>query len=131
MFGPYQKVILQLLELPFAEGALKGLVLELKDGAFPLLADIKPTLKLEEGFDQADVAVLVGAKPRGPGMERKDLLTENAKIFKEQGAAIDKYAKKNIKVLVVGNPANTNALIASHYAPSIPKKNFTALTRLD
>jgi malate dehydrogenase len=74
---------------------------------------------------------LVGARPRGPGMERKDLLTENAKIFKVQGEAMDKYAKKTIKVLVVGNPANTNALIASHYAPSIPKKNFTALTRLD
>lgn len=131
MFGPYQRVILQLLELPVAEGPLKGLVLELKDGAFPLLADIIPTLKTEEAFDQADVAVLVGAKPRGPGMERKDLLNDNAKIFKAQGEAIDKYAKKTIKVLVVGNPANTNALIASHYAPSIPKKNFTALTRLD
>lgn len=131
MFGPYQKVILQLLELPFAEGALKGLVMELKDGAFPLVADIKPTLKVDEAFDQADVAILVGAKPRGPGMERKDLLNENAKIFKEQGEAINRVAKKTIKVLVVGNPANTNALIASHYAPTVPKKNFTALTRLD
>lgn len=131
MFGPYQKVILQLLELPMAEAPLQGLVMELKDCAFPLVAEIKPTTKLEEAFDQADVAILVGAKPRGPGMERKDLLNENAKIFKAQGEAIDKYAKKNIKVLVVGNPANTNALIASHYAPSVPKKNFTALTRLD
>lgn len=131
MFGPYQKVILQLLELPAAEGLLQGLTLELKDCAFPLLADIKPTTKVEEAFDQADVAVLVGAKPRGPGMERKDLLNENAKIFKAQGEALDKYAKKTVKVLVVGNPANTNSLIASHYAPSIPKKNFTALTRLD
>ncbi len=77
------------------------------------------------------MAVLVGAKPRGPGMERKDLLNENAKIFKVQGEAINKVAKKNIKVLVVGNPANTNALIASHYAPNVPKRNFTALTRLD
>jgi len=85
MFGPFQKVILQLLELPFAEGALKGLVMELKDGAFPLVAGIVPTLKIEEAFDQADVAILVGAKPRGPGMERKDLLNDNAKIFKEQG----------------------------------------------
>ena len=110
-----------MLELPFAEGPLQGLVLELKDGAFPLVAEIRPTLKVEEAFDQADVAVLVGAKPRGPGMERKDLLNENAKIFKEQGQAIENFAKKNIKVLVVGNPANTNALIASHYAPSIPK----------
>ena len=131
MFGPYQKVILNLLELPFAEGPLKGLVLELKDGAFPLLADIKPTLDVDEAFDQIDVAVLVGAKPRGPGMERKDLLNENAKIFKVQGESLNKVAKKNVKVLVVGNPANTNALIASHYAPSIPKQNFTALTRLD
>ncbi len=131
MFGPYQRVILNLLELPFAEGALKGLVLELKDGAFPLLADIKPTLDVDEAFDQIDVAVLVGAKPRGPGMERKDLLNENAKIFKVQGESLNKFAKKNVKVLVVGNPANTNALIASHYAPSIPKQNFTALTRLD
>lgn len=131
MFGPYQKVILQLLELPVAEGPLQGLVMELKDCAFPLVADIRPTTKVEEAFDQADVAILVGAKPRGPGMERKDLLTANAQIFKAQGEAIDKFAKKNIKVLVVGNPANTNALIASHYAPSIPKKNFTALTRLD
>lgn len=131
MFGPYQKVILQLLELPQAEGPLQGLVLELKDGAFPLLADIKATTKVEEAFDQADVAVLVGARPRGPGMERGDLLSANAKIFKEQGAAIDKYAKKTIKVLVVGNPANTNALIAATFAPSIPRRNFTALTRLD
>ena len=105
--------------------------MELNDGAFPLVAEIRPTLKAEEAFDQADAAILVGAKPRGPGMERKDLLSENAKIFKEQGLAIEKAAKKTIKVLVVGNPANTNALIASHYAPSVPKKNFTALTRLD
>lgn len=96
-----------------------------------MVAEIKPTLKVEEAFDQTDVAILVGAKPRGPGMERKDLLNENAKIFKEQGQAIENFAKKTIKVLVVGNPANTNALIASHFAPSIPKSNFTALTRLD
>ncbi len=131
MFGPYQKVILQLLELPAAEQTLKGLVMELKDCAFPLVADIIPSTSAEEAFNQADVAILVGAKPRGPGMERKDLLIENAKIFKEQGEAIEKVSKKTIKVLVVGNPANTNALIASHYAPSVPKKNFTALTRLD
>eukprot|EP00347_Sterkiella_histriomuscorum_P019103 403342937 len=131
MFGPYQKVILQLLELPSAEGPLKGLCLELQDGAYPLVAEIRPSTDAMEAFKDADVAVLVGAKPRGPGMERKDLLNENAKIFKAQGEALDKVAKKNVKVLVVGNPANTNALIASHYAPSIPKKNFTALTRLD
>jgi len=131
MFGPYQKVILQLLELPVAEDALKGLVMELNDGAFPLVAGIVATTNTEEAFKDADAAVLVGAKPRGPGMERKDLLNENAKIFKVQGEAIDKVAKKTIKVLVVGNPANTNALITSHYAKSVPKKNFTALTRLD
>ena len=131
MFGPYQKVILQLLELPAAEGPLKGLCLELQDGAYPLLAEIRPSTNAEEAFKDADVAVLVGAKPRGPGMERKDLLNENTKIFKAQGEALDKVAKKTVKVCVVGNPANTNALIASHYAPSIPKKNFTALTRLD
>ena len=105
--------------------------MELKDCAFPLLAGIVSTTKSEEAFKDADVAVLVGAKPRGPGMERKDLLLENAKIFKEQGEVLDRVANKNVKVLVVGNPANTNALICSHYAPSMPKKNFTAMTRLD
>ena len=131
MFGPYQKVILQLLELPAAENVLKGLVMELNDCAFNLVAAIVPTTDPAVAFKDADVAVLVGAKPRGPGMERKDLLAENAKIFKAQGQALDTVAKKTVKVLVVGNPANTNALIASHYAPSLPKKNFTALTRLD
>lgn len=131
MFGPNQKVILQLMELPSAEGLLKGLVLELKDCAFPLLADIIPTNKIDVAFDKTDVAILVGGRPRGPGMERKDLLEVNAKIFKEQGEAIDKYSKKTIKVLVVANPPNTNALVASHHAPSIPKENFTAMTRLD
>ena len=105
--------------------------MELKDGAFPLIAGIKMSVSAMQAFENADVALLVGAKPRSPGMERKDLLNENAKIFKEQGLAIEKVSKKTIKVLVVGNPANTNALICSHYAPSIPKKNFTALTRLD
>lgn len=105
--------------------------MELMDGAFPLLAEIIPTIDAEVGFKDADVCILVGAKPRGPGMERKDLLTANAEIFKVQGQAIDRVAKKTVKVCVVGNPDNTNALIASHYAPSIPKKNFTAMTRLD
>lgn len=131
MFGPYQKVILQLLELPVAEGPLKGLCMELQDGAYPLLADIVATTDVNVAFKDIDVAVLVGSKPRVAGMERSHLLGENAKIFKVQGEALDQFAKKNVKVLVVGNPANTNALIASHYAPSIPKKNFTALTRLD
>lgn len=131
MFGPYQKVILQLIELPMAEKVLKGVVMELNDGAYPLVHQIIPTTDAMVGFKDADVAVLVGAKPRGPGMERGDLLAANAKIFKAQGEALDKVAKKTVKVCVVGNPANTNALIASTYAPSIPKENFTALTRLD
>jgi malate dehydrogenase len=131
MFGPYQKVILQLVELPQAEAVLKGLAMELRDGAFPLVHDIELHTSPETGFKDSDAVVLVGARPRGPGMERKDLLAANAAIFKAQGEALDKAAKKTVKVLVVGNPANTNALIASHYAPSIPKRNFTALTRLD
>jgi malate dehydrogenase len=131
MFGPYQKVILQLLELPAAEKVLKGLVMELNDGAYTCVHSIIPSTDAMVAFKDADVAVLVGAKPRGPGMERGDLLAANAKIFKAQGEALDKVAKKSVKVCVVGNPANTNALIASHYAPSIPKENFTGLTRLD
>ena len=105
--------------------------MELKDGAYPLVHQIIGTTDPMAGFKDIDVAILVGARPRGPGMERSDLLTANAAIFKAQGEAIDKVSKKTVKVLVVGNPANTNALIASHYAPSIPKQNFTALTRLD
>lgn len=131
MFGPYQKVILQMIELPGAEKALQGKVMELNDSAYPLIHQIIQTTDPLVGFKNADFAVLVGAKPRGPGMERADLLQANAKIFKAQGEAIDKVAKKTIKVCVVGNPANTNALICSHYCPSIPKQNFTALTRLD
>ena len=131
MFGPYTKVIMQLIELPPAEKVLKGLVMELKDGAYTCVQDIIPTTDPMVGFKDADVCVLVGARPRGPGMERSDLLQANAKIFQAQGGAIDKVAKKTVKVCVVGNPANTNALICSHYAPSIPKQNFTALTRLD
>merc|ERR1712156_274018 len=105
--------------------------MELKDGAYTCVADIVPTVDPMVGFKDADVAVLVGARPRGPGMERSDLLQANAKIFQAQGQAIDKVAKKTVKVAVVGTPANTNALICSHYAPSIPKANFSALTRLD
>ena len=131
MFGPYQKVILQLLELPAAEKVLQGLVMELKDGAYSCIEDIIPTTDPLVAFKDADVAVLVGARPRGPGMERADLLQANAKIFQAQGQAIDKVAKKTVKVAVVGNPANTNALICSHYAPSIPRENFSAMTRLD
>merc|ERR1712083_539282 len=131
MFGPYQKVILQLLELPQAEKVLQGLVMELKDGAYTCIEDIIPATDPLVAFKDADVVVMVGARPRGPGMERADLLTANAKIFQAQGEAIDKVAKKTVKVAVVGNPANTNALICSHYAPTIPKSNFSALTRLD
>lgn len=131
MFGPYQKVILQLIELPAAEGPLKGLEMELMDGAYRCIEKIIPTTDAAVGFKDCDVALLVGARPRGPGMERADLLKANAKIFETQGALLDKHAKKTVKVCVVGNPANTNALIASKNAPSIPKKNFTAMTRLD
>lgn len=105
--------------------------MELNDGAYEIVHSIEWSTDANVAFKDADVAVLVGAKPRGPGMERADLLSANAKIFQAQGQALDKVAKKTVKVLVVGNPANTNALIASHYAPSIPKENFTALTRLD
>ena len=131
MFGPYQKVILQLVELPQAEGPLKGLCMELNDSAYRCIDKIIPSTDPKDGFKDIDVALLVGARPRGPGMERADLLQANAKIFQAQGAALDQVAKKTVKVCVVGNPANTNALIASTYAPSIPKKNFTAMTRLD
>lgn len=105
--------------------------MELKDGAFPLVQEIIPTTDVSVGFKDVDIALLVGARPRGPGMERKDLLSANAAIFKTQGQALNKFAKSTTKVVVVGNPANTNALIASTYAPNIPKRNFTALTRLD
>lgn len=105
--------------------------MELNDGAYPLLAGIVATTDILEGFKDIDAAVLVGARPRGPGMDRNDLLTANASIFKDQGEALEKVAKKSVRVCVVGNPANTNCAIASYFAPSIPKKNFSALTRLD
>lgn len=105
--------------------------MELKDGAYTCIEEIIPSTDVEVAFKDIDVCVMVGARPRGPGMERADLLSANAAIFKGQGAALEKVAKKSVKVCVVGNPANTNALIASHYAPSIPKQNFSALTRLD
>lgn len=131
MFGPYQRVILHLLDLPALEKSLQGVKMEIDDGAFPLVQEVVVATTPEVGFKDIDVALLVGAKPRGPGMERKDLLRDNGNIFKAQGKALDKYAKKTVKVCVVGNPANTNALICSLNAPSIPKENFTALTRLD
>ena len=133
MLGQDQPVILQLLELPLdkAQAALKGVMMELEDCAFPLLAGMVGTDDAQIAFKDADVALLVGARPRGPGMERKDLLLENAKIFTAQGAALNKVAARNVKVLVVGNPANTNAYIAMKSAPDLPRKNFTAMLRLD
>ncbi len=131
LFGPQQSVMLQLLEVTPALGALEGVVMELNDCAFPQVAGIVASDNPEVAFQDAEFAILVGAKPRGPGMERKDLLLENAKIFSAQGRAINKVAKKNIRVLVVGNPANTNALITAANAPRINKKNITSMMRLD
>ena len=133
MLGKDQPVILQLLEVPVdkPQAALKGVMMELDDCAFPLLAGMVGTGDPRVAFKDAQIAMLVGARPRGPGMERKDLLLENAKIFTEQGRALDAVAARDIRVLVVGNPANTNAHIAMKSAPSLPKKNFTAMLRLD
>jgi len=133
MLGDDQPVILQLLELPLdkAQAALKGVMMELEDCAFPLLAGMSGASDANVAFKDADIAMLVGARPRGPGMERKDLLLENAKIFIEQGKALDKAASRDVRVLVVGNPANTNAYIAMKSAPSLPARHFTAMLRLD
>lgn len=131
MLGPDQPVILQLLEITPAMNALNGVVMELDDCAFPLLDGIVATDDPNVGFADSDYALLVGAMPRRKGMERKDLLTANSKIFSVQGKAINDHAKKDIKVLVVGNPANTNALITMANAPSIKHGNITAMTRLD
>lgn len=131
MLGQDQPVILQLLEITPAMGALEGVVMELNDCAFPLLHDVVISDDPEVAFKDTDYALLVGARPRGPGMERKDLLEANAAIFSVQGQAINKVASRDIKVLVVGNPANTNALIASANAPDIDAGQFTAMTRLD
>lgn len=131
MLGPDQPVILQLLEITPAMNALNGVVMELDDCAFPLLHGIVATDDPNVGFADADFALLVGAMPRRKGMERKDLLTANSKIFSVQGKAINDHANKDIKVLVVGNPANTNALITMANAPSIKHGNITAMTRLD
>lgn len=131
LLGPNQPVILQLLEITPALNALQGVVMELEDCAFPTLRGVIATDKPEVAFKDTDYALLVGAKPRGPGMERGDLLRENARIFSIQGKALDAHASRQVKVLVVGNPANTNALIAQKNAPSINPQNFTAMTRLD
>ena len=131
MLGKDQPVILQLLEITPALGAVKGVVMELDDCAFPLLHDVTYTDDANLAFKDTDYALLVGSRPRGPGMERKDLLEANAAIFSAQGKALNDNASPNVKVLVVGNPANTNALIAQRNAPDLDPRNFTAMTRLD
>jgi malate dehydrogenase len=133
MLGPHTPVALQLLEIPDekAQKALKGVMMELEDCAFPLLVSQQGFSDPVQAFRDADVALLVGARPRGPGMERKDLLSANAQIFTAQGKALDAAAKRSVRVLVVGNPANTNAYIAMKSAPGLPKHNFTAMLRLD
>jgi len=133
MLGKEQPVDLQLLEIPDekAQKALKGVMMELDDCAFPLLAGMQAHSEPTTAFKDIDIALLVGARPRGPGMERKDLLAANAQIFTAQGKALDQSARRNVKVLVVGNPANTNAYIAMKSAPSLPKSSFTAMMRLD
>lgn len=131
MLGPDQPVILQLLEIPPAMKALEGVVMELHDGAFPLLHGVTTTDDAKVAFEGADYALLVGSRPRGPGMERRDLLEANGHIFTEQGRALNEVASREVKVLVVGNPANTNALIAMRSAPDLRPEQFTAMTRLD
>ena len=131
MLGREQPVILQLLEVPAAMDALHGVVMELQDCAFPLLAGIVVSDEAEVAFAGADYALLAGSKPRGPGMERSDLLQDNGRIFSRQGRALNDHAARSVKVLVVGNPANTNALIAAANAPDLDPAQFTAMTRLD
>ena len=131
MLGKDQPVILQLLDIPDALEKLKGTVMEVDDCAFPLVSEVIPSADPMEAFDGTDYALLVGARPRGPGMERKDLLTANAAIFSVQGKALDAKASRDVRVLVVGNPANTNSLIAASNAKSLDKAQFTAMMRLD
>ena len=129
--GPKQALILQLLEAPPAMNALSGVVMELEDGAFPLLAGVKTSDDPNIAFQNADYVFMVGARPRGPGMERADLLAGNAAIFNVQGQALNRHASRDVKVIVVGNPANTNALITIRNAPDLNPRNITAMTRLD
>lgn len=131
MLGPDQPIVLKLLEITPAVGSLNGVAMELRDAAFPLLDDVVATDDASVAFKAANYAILVGARPRGPGMERSDLLEANGKIFGPQGKAMNEHASRDIKVLVVGNPANTNALIARANAPDLDPANFTAMTRLD
>lgn len=131
MLGPNQPLILKLLEIPPAMKALEGVAMELDDGAFPLLADIEQTDNPNHAFDGANLALLVGSRPRSKGMERRDLLEANGAIFTSQGKAINENAASDVRVLVVGNPANTNALITMHNAPDVPQARISAMTRLD
>jgi len=131
MLGPDQPINLNLLEIPAAAAAVQGVVMELNDCAFRTLNRVSATHDATIAFKDCDFAMLVGARPRGPGMERKDLLLENAKIFSAQGKALDAVASRDVRVLVVGNPANTNALLAQRNAPSLAPERFTAMTRLD
>lgn len=131
MLGSDQPIALHILELPEAMSALQGVVMELEDCSFPLLKEIKIGSNPHEVFEGVHFALLVGAKPRGPGMERSDLLKDNGKIFMAQGKALNDAADPDVKILVVGNPCNTNCLIAMHHAPRIPRENFHAMTRLD
>lgn len=131
MFGVDQPIELQLLDLESMQESLKGLVMEIEDGAYPLVEKVVITSKAEEAFSDVDIALFIGAKPRGPGMERKDLLLENAQIFFDQGKILDKCAKKTAQVLVVGNPCNTNCLVLIHQSKRLNPSHFHAMTRLD
>src|SRR5690606_18192310 len=131
IFGPETSVVLQLLEIPAAKQALEGVRMELEDGAYPLLRGIVTTDDPAVAFRDANLALLVGSKPRGKGQERKDLILENGPIFTTQGRAIGEHASSDVRVVVVGNPCNTNCLIAMHSAPGVPHDRFTAMTRLD
>lgn len=131
VFGKDQPLILHLLDITPMMGVLHGVIMEIEDTSLPLVKGVVPTDSEETAFKDVDVALFVGAMPRKEGMERKDLLSANVKIFKSQGLALDKFAKKSVKCVVVGNPANTNCYILAHYAPSIPRENFSCLTRLD
>ena len=131
MLGPDQPMVLKLLEIPPAMGALNGVIMEIDDCAFPLVKDIVPTDDPNAAFEGADYALLVGSRPRGPGMERSELMEANAAIFSVQGKALNDHASRGVKVLVVGNPANTNCLIAQRNAPDLDPRNFTSMMRLD
>ncbi|KAI9910570.1 hypothetical protein PsorP6_010345 [Peronosclerospora sorghi] len=131
VFGSKQRLELRLLDIPAAQAALQGVQMELQDCGFDLVDAVVATSDLETAFRDVDVAILVGGFPRKQGMERKDLIAKNVTIFQAQGAALDKYASREVKVLVVANPANTNCLIAMEHAPHLPRRNFSALTRLD